>query len=210
MRVLVGCEFSGTVRDAFAALGHDAWSCDLLPTEKPGNHIVGNVLDVIGDGWDLAIFHPPCTYLCNSGVLWLYGVSGNEINNERWESMQDACRLFSALLHCRIPRVAVENPVMHGHAQRIISKSFSQSIQPWQFGHGETKRTCLWLRNLPRLKPTNIVDGREPKIHYASPSEDRWKIRSLTYPGIAQAMAQQWGNLPVVPYVKEKSQAILF
>lgn len=202
MRVLVGCEFSGIVRDAFAARGWDAWSCDLLPSERPGNHIVGNVLDIIGDGWDLGIFHPPCTYLCNSGVSWLHK------QPDRWQKMTDGAEFFRRLLHAPIPRIAVENPIMHKYAKAIIGAQQTQTVQPWMFGHGETKATCLWLKDLPPLLPTNIVEGREQRLHRLPPSEDRWKLRSMTYQGIADAMASQWSALmrPVqlaLPFVFE-------
>lgn len=182
MKVLIGCEYSGTVRDAFAALGHDAMSCDLLPTDKPGNHYQGDIFDVIDDGWDIGIFHPPCTHLSVSGA--------RHFAAKRADGRQQAAIDFvGRLMNCKIPRWALENPVS------IISSHFrkpDQIIQPWQFGHGETKATCLWLRNLPKLIPTNIVHGRDDRIHKLPPSPDRWKIRSTTYGGIAQAMATQW------------------
>lgn len=184
MRVLVACEFSGTVRDAFARLGHDAWSCDLLPTERPGNHIQGDVLSILGDGWDLMIAHPPCTYLCVSGISW------NSRRPGRAALTEKALQFVALLMAAPIPRIAIENPVA------VISSRIrkpDQTIQPWQFGHGETKRTCLWLKGLPPLRPTNIVEGREQRLHRLPPSPDRWKLRSLTYQGIADAMAQQWG-----------------
>lgn len=192
MRVLIGCETSGKVRDAFAALGHDAWSCDLLPTDRPGNHIQGDVLDIIGEGWDLAVFHPTCTYLTNSGVRWLYGEDGSR-NEDRWEAMRQAAAFFNLLLNAPIKRIAIENPIMHSHARRLIRTPYTQIIQPWQFGHGETKATCLWLKNLPMLRPTNVVSGRVGRIHHLPPTPDRWKLRSETYSGIAQAFATQWG-----------------
>lgn len=186
MKVLVACEFSGIVRDAFAARGHYAVSCDFLPSERPGHHIVGNVEYVLhADGWDLMIAHPPCTYLCNSGVRWLAG------NLERRIAMHEAARFFLTLLSAKhIPRICIENPIPHRHAGL---PPYSQTIQPWQFGHGETKRTCLWLKGLPNLVPTNVVEGREPRVHHASPGPDRWKERSRTFDGIAKAMAEQWG-----------------
>lgn len=181
MRILVACEFSGIVRDAFAARGHDAWSCDLLPSERPGQHIVGDVSEVLGEGWDLMVAHPPCTYLAVSGARWW----------EEREAEQDAALAFvDTLISAPIPRMALENPVS------IISSWWrkpDQIIQPWQFGHGETKATCLWLRELPLLVPTNIVEGRVPRVHHASPGPDRWKERSRTLQGIADAMAEQWG-----------------
>lgn len=186
MRVLIGCEYSAIVREAFKRRGHDAWSCDLLPSEQPGNHIQGSVLDVLGHGWDLGIFHPPCTYLCNSGVRWLAG------NPVRWAEMEEGAAFFRALLESDIPKLAVENPIPHKYALERIGGKYDQIIQPWQFGHGETKATCLWLKNLPKLTPTNIVSGRLHRIHELPPSADRWKERSRTYRGIAKAMAEQW------------------
>lgn len=190
MRVLVACEYSGAVREAFAAFGHDAWSCDLLPTERPGKHIQGDALDVIKDGWDLMIAHPPCTYLTNAGTRWLFDAT----QPDRWEKMRDGAAFFLALYTAPIAKIAVENPIMHGHAKRIIAREPTQIIHPWQHGHGETKATCLWLKNLPPLEPSNVVEGREPRIHFMPPSEDRWKERSRTLSGIAKAMAEQWGG----------------
>lgn len=198
MRVLVACEYSGVVRRAFAALGHDAWSCDLLPAEDGSNqHIIGDARDLLDDGWDLlAVFHPPCTRLCNSGVRWLHTPPPGRTLAEMWAELDEAAALFSAFWNAPIERICVENPVMHKHAKaRIVNfEPAAQSVQPWQFGHGETKRTCLWLRNLPPLAATNVVDGREPRIHHMSPSPDRWKERSRTFEGIAAAMAAQWGG----------------
>lgn len=197
MRVLVACEYSGTVRDAFAALGHDAMSADLLPTETPGPHYQGDVMDVLEDGWDLMIAHPPCTYLANSGAHWLHRQEG------RWASMEDGARFFRELLYAPIPRVAVENPVMHKYAIEIIGERQTQCIQPFEFGHPESKRTCLWLRGLWPLQPTEVLE-RPVSGHWENqtpsgqnklgPSPDRWKIRSATYQGIADAMADQWGR----------------
>ncbi len=186
MKVLVACEFSGVVRDAFAARGHDAWSCDLLPTESPGNHIQGDVLEVLGDGWDLMVAHPPCTRLCNSGVSWLD-------KRNLWGELDEAVTFFRSLLLCDIPKIAAENPIPHKYAVAGIGRKYDQIIQPWQFGHGESKATCLWLKNLSPLTPTNIVDGREQRLHRLPPSKDRSKLRSTTYAGIAKAMAEQWG-----------------
>lgn len=210
MKVLIACEFSGIVRDAFAARGHDAWSCDLLTSETPGQHHQGALEDFIGSGdeWDLIIAHPPCTFLCNSGVRWLYGdqkiMSGQE-SMARWNNMLAAAAFFNMIRNRKCKKICVENPIMHKHAVRQIDVPVenwpdatgkpSQIIQPWQFGHGETKATCLWLKNLPLLKPTNIVSGREPRAHHASPGPERWKERSRTLPGIAAAMAEQWGKL---------------
>lgn len=189
MRVLVACEFSGVVREAFRARGHDAWSCDLLPAEDGSKyHLVRSVFDCLYpvDPWDLMIQHWPCTLLCNSGVRWLSTVDG------RFNAMRESAMNFRRLMDCCISRVAGENPIPHGYAKAIMG-DYTQIIQPWQFGHGETKATCLWLKNLPLLKPTNIVHGREPRVHHASPGPDRWKERSRTLSGIAQAMAEQWG-----------------
>ncbi len=182
MRVLVACEYSGTVRDAFAARGHDAWSCDLLPTERLGNHIHGDVLQHLHRNWDLMIAHPPCTHLAVSGARWF---------KDKQIEQAEALDFVRRLLDATIPRIALENPIS------IISSRIrkpDQIIQPWQFGHGETKATCLWLKNLPKLLPTNIVEGREARIHKMPPGPDRWKERSRTFEGIAQAMAEQWGG----------------
>lgn len=198
MRVLVACEFSGIVRRAFAARGHDAWSCDLLPSEDRSNkHIVGDARDLLHDGWDLLmVAHPPCTRLCNSGVRWLTKPPRGKTLDEMWQELREGADLFSAFWNAPIDRICVENPVMHKHAKALIEnyQEPAQSIQPWQFGHGETKRTCLWLKNLEPLKPTNIVEGREPRVHHMSPGPDRWKERSRFFSGIAEAMADQWGG----------------
>lgn len=249
MRVLIGCEFSGAVRDAFEARGHYARSVDLLPTESlhpvrfrhefgcfeheayaPGceeceheepychrhgmyafectclgptedeaeyaedcehgaRHLSGDLFSVeYIEDYDLGIFHPPCTRLTNSGVRWL---------NERnlWGEMREAATFFRRILDLPIRRIAVENPIPHRYALEIIGRKYDQIIQPWQFGHGETKATCLWLKNLPPLTPTNIVSGREQRVHKLPPSKDRWKLRSITYQGIADAMADQWSAL---------------
>lgn len=182
MRVLVACEFSGVVREAFRARGHAAYSCDILPAEDGSpNHIQLDALEAMQLRWDLMIAHPPCTHLAVSGARWF--------KEKRHE--QDAALLFvSRLLDAPIPRIALENPIS------IISSKIrkpDQIIQPWQHGHGEVKATCLWLKNLPKLEPTNIVDGRTPRVHFASPGPDRWKERSRTLAGIANAMADQWG-----------------
>lgn len=192
MRVLVACEFSGVVRDAFLALGHDAWSCDLLPTEVPGPHIEGDVFLALAREWDLMIAHPPCTYLANSGNKHL---TGKLARDGREAMAQEAAQFFRDLLNADVPRIAVENPVMR-HAVERVGRKQDQTIQPWQFGHGEVKRTCLWLKNLPKLVPTNVVDGREARVHREPPGPNRWKNRSRTYQGIADAMAHQWGGLP--------------
>jgi hypothetical protein len=199
MKVLIACEYSGIVRDAFAKKGHDAWSCDLLPTEIPGNHIQGDVSRVLwGKNWDLVIAHPPCTYLANSGVRWL--VTKDGIDPERAKKMAEAAKFFRQFdFYGRVGgKIAIENPIMHGYARDEIffekgKGKPTQIIQPWQFGHGETKATCLWLYGLPKLKPTDVVEGREQRIWKMRPTPDRQKLRSKTYPGIAQAMADQWG-----------------
>ena len=181
MRVLVACEYSGTVRDAFRRRGFDAVSCDLLPTESDGPHIIGDVSNVLDDGWDLMIAHPPCTHLAVSGARWF---------KDKQQEQKEALDFVRLLLDAPIKHIALENPVS------VISTKIrkpDQIIQPWQHGHGETKATCLWLKNLPLLKPTLIVDGREARVHRMPPSADRWKARSLTYAGIAAAMAEQWG-----------------
>jgi hypothetical protein len=199
MRVLVACEFSGTVRNAFGALGHDAWSCDLLPAEDGSNrHITGDARDILNDGWDLLmVAHPPCTRLCNSGVRWLSVPPRGRELADMWADLDAGAALFSAFWNAPIERIAVENPVMHRHAkERIVNYAEpAQSVQPWQFGHGEVKRTCLWLKGLPCLVPTDVVAGREPRVHHMSPGPNRWKERSRFFPGIARAMASQWGDL---------------
>ena len=195
MRVLVACEYSGIVRDAFIAHGHDAMSCDILPTDVPGPHYQGDVRDVLGDGWDMVIAHPPCTYLSNSGVSWLYRKPG------RWGQMEDGAAFFKLFLDIDVPRIAVENPIMHKHAIALIGSKQSQVVQPWMFGHMEQKATCLWLKGLPPLVETNNVkkemlklpDNERQRIHYLPPGPNRWKERSKTFQGIASAMADQWG-----------------
>jgi hypothetical protein len=183
-RVLVACEFSGRVRDAFARRGFDAWSCDLLPSETPGNHIQGDVLNCLY-GWDLIIAHPPCTDLAVSGARWL---------KQKWQDgrVQAALDFFLKFAYAPCVRVAIENPVS------VVSSYYrkpDQSIQPWQFGHGEVKATCLWLKNLPALVPTDIVSGRSARVHREPPGPNRWKNRSRSFPGIAEAMAEQWGKV---------------
>jgi len=185
VRVLIACEFSGIVRQAFRARGHAAWSCDLLPAEDGSQfHIQLDALDCFEAlEWDLMIAHPPCTHLAVSGARWF--------KDKRAEQVK-ALAFVQALMDAPIPRICVENPIS------IISSRIrkpDQIIQPWQFGHGETKATCLWLKNLPALRPTNIVEGRRPRVHHASPGPDRWKERSRTLQGIADAMAEQWGAL---------------
>lgn len=158
MRVLVACEYSGTVRDAFTKLGHDAWSCDLLDSNSPGNHYKGDVFDIINDGWDLMIAHPPCTYLSNSGVAWLYK------NQERWKDLISGAVFFRKILNCNIPKICIENPIMHKYAKEIIEVNQSQVIQPWMFGHMEQKATCLWLKGLPPLTEENNVKDEMMKL----------------------------------------------
>jgi len=195
MKILVACEFSGTVRDAFIARGHDAWSCDILPTEVPGPHIEGDVLPVLNQGWDLMIGHPPCTRLANSGVRWLYtGGRGGERDPKMWEAMLEGVAFFNALWAAPIPKIAIENPVMHRHGKaRLTAGEQSQIVQPYQYGDPYQKATCLWLKGLPKLVPTNIVEGREQECWNQSPGPDRWRKRSKTYQGIANGMAAQWG-----------------
>ena len=181
MRVLVACEYSGVVRDAFTRRGHSAMSCDLLDTEKPGLHYKGDVTNIINDGWDLMICHPPCTHLAASGARWF---------KEKQKEQAEALEFVELLLNAPIHQICLENPIS------IISSKIrkpDQIIQPWQYGHGETKATCLWLKNLPLLKPTNIVEGREARVHKMSPGPNRWKERSRTFQGIADAFAEQWG-----------------
>ncbi len=198
MKVLVACEYSGRVRDAFLALGHDAMSCDLLPTDAPGPHYQGDVQDVLGQRWDLMIAHPPCTYLASSGLHW------NKRQPDRAVKTEAALQFVMALLNAPIERIALENPI--GCISTRVRKP-EQVIQPWQFGDDASKATCLWLKNLPPLKPTKLIPGRlvNGKRRWAnqtdsgqnrlSPSADRWKKRSETYQGIAAAMADQWGSL---------------
>jgi site-specific DNA-cytosine methylase len=180
MRILIACEYSGTVRDAFINAGHDAVSCDLLPTEVPGPHYQGDVTNILNDGFDMMVAHPPCTHLAVSGARWF---------KDKVQQQQEALDFVRLLMNAPIPRIAIENPVS------VISSRIrkpDQIIQPWQFGHGETKATCLWLKGLPLLTPTDVVSGREQRIWKLPPSPDRWKERSRTYAGIAAAMAQQW------------------
>jgi site-specific DNA-cytosine methylase len=182
MRVLVACEFSGVVSRAFRARGHEAWSCDLLPPEDGSPfHILGDVLDVRGEGWDLMLAFPPCTHLAVSGARWFAG---------KRREQAEALEFVRVLLGSPVARIALENPV--GVISSRIRRP-DQVIQPWMFGHGEVKATCLWLKNLPKLVPTDVVPGRTPRVHYASPGPERWKERSRTLPGIAAAMASQWG-----------------
>ncbi len=199
MRVLVACEFSGVVRNAFLARDHDAWSCDLLPSLDGSNrHIRGDVRDILDDGWDMLIVaHPPCTRLCNSGVRWLHRPPAGKTLTEMWKQLDDGASLFSELWNADIPHRAIENPIMHRYAKERIEnyQPPAQTIQPWWFGHGETKATCLWLHELPPLMPTNVVAGRKQRVLHEPPGPDRWKRRSITYQGIANAMADQWSEL---------------
>jgi hypothetical protein len=181
MKVLIACEFSGIVREAFRSRDHDAWSCDLLETEIPGQHIQDDVLNHLHEDWDLMIAHPPCTYLARSGARWW---------PDRKKEQKEALIFVEKLFDAPIGKIAIENPI--GILSTLICKP-AQIIQPWQFGHPETKASCLWLNNLPLLKPTNIVEGRKPRVHWEQPGKDRWKNRSRTLMGIAKAMAEQWG-----------------
>ena len=187
MKVLVACEFSGIVREEFSKMGHDAVSCDLLDSEIPGKHYSGDVRDLLDGDWDLMIAHPPCTHLAVSGAKWF---------RFKKREQADALDFVQELMNSKIPHIALENPisVISSHIRKP-----DQIIQPWQFGHGETKATCLWLKNLPKLVPTNIVDGREQRVFRTPPSPERWKIRSRTFQGIAKAMASQWGKNTLPP-----------
>lgn len=199
MKILVACEYSATVRDAFRAKGHDAWSCDILPTEgDPRWHIVGNAASILsGNGWDMLIAHPPCTYLSNSGVCWLYNKDKTK-NGDRWEKMKKAATFFKRFLYAPIDKICVENPIQHKHCE-IVKQN--QIIQPWMYGHLESKATALWLKNLPLLQETINVKKEmlllpkniRQRLHYLPPSVYRAKLRSKTYQGIANAMADQWG-----------------
>jgi hypothetical protein len=209
MNIIIACEFSGKVREAMRARGHNAYSCDLEPAEgvQPSPYHIqadinwvlnypGRVLGghpMYGKEWDMLIGHPPCTYMCNSGVRWLYKRGTREPVPERWAALEEAVKFMGMLWSTKIPKVCLENPIMHKHARQRFGFDPTQIIQPWQFGHPETKATCLWLRGLPALQPTNIVAGRQPRVHHASPGPDRWRERSRTLDGIARAMAEQWG-----------------
>lgn len=205
LNILIACEFSGVVREAFRAKGHNAWSCDLVVSDKgPEHHIMGDVLHVLQGmlcdkwEWDMLIAFPPCTYLCNSGVRWLYNKDGSR-NESRWFKMFQAAHFFDLLLLSSIPKIAVENPIMHGHAKRIFGREPDQTIQPWQFGEDASKATCLWLKDLPKLEPTKIIRRKRYANQTPSgqnklgPSADRARLRSITYQGIADAIAEQWG-----------------
>jgi hypothetical protein len=185
MRIVAGCEYSGRVREAFRRRGHDAWSCDILPSEDGSPfHIQADLLSILSHGWDMAVFFPPCTHLAVSGAAHFEAKRADG-------RQQDAIDFFMALAHAPIPRIAIENPVC---IMSSVWREPDQIIQPWEFGHGETKATCLWLKGLPPLRPTNIVPGREPRVWKMPPSADRWKERSRTYEGIAEAMADQWSD----------------
>lgn len=179
-KILIACEYSGIVREAFKSKGHDVTSCDLLPTDIPGKHYQGDVLDIINNAWDIMIAFPPCTHLCISGARWF---------KDKQYEQKEALDFVLMLMNANIPKIAIENPI--GIISTKIRKP-DQIIQPWMFGHGETKATCLWLKNLKPLTPTNIVEERYPRIHYMQPSKDRSKLRSKTYEGIAKAMSEQW------------------
>lgn len=203
MKVLVACEESGVVREEFRKRGHDAWSCDIVPSRMPGQHYQCDVREILGMGRDLMIAHPPCTFLANSGAKHLY--IGKKKKNgrdcERWKNMMEAALFFKELLNSNIPLIGVENPVMLGYAVEIIGQKSSQTIQPYMFGHMEQKATCLWLKGLPVLEETNNVyeemmklpKRERERVHHMSPGENRQRDRSVTYIGIAQAMASQWG-----------------
>ena len=210
MRVLIACEFSGIVREAFKARGHDAWSCDLLPTEIPGKHYECSVLDILNCDWNLMIAHPPCTYLANSGVRWLYDDKLIGFKNlDRWDKLRHSIKFFKSIFNAPVPLIAVENPIPHKYSRdgfitpvsaEIIEGigKYTQIIQPWQFGHTTSKATCFWLRGLPKLKPTSIIpkEQRTFEIHREPPGPNRQKNRSRTFQGIADAMAEQWGVTP--------------
>lgn len=203
MRVLVACEFSGVVRDAFRARGHDAWSCDLLPSEKPGPHLQCDVFTVLDRGWDLMIFHWPCTYLTRAQAGWFYNLPKKPKSHilygrARYDAMLESAANFKRLLNVDIPRICGENPIPYRDA-RLIMGDYTQQVQPYEFGHPERKATCLWLRSLPPLQPTNIVPLPENKadaqrLHWLPRTENRWKERSRTFQGVADAMADQWGK----------------
>ena len=192
MKILVACEFSGTVREAFASRGHDAWSCDILPTEIPGQHYQGDVMDILDDGWDMMIAHPPCTYLSNAGARFLY--PNKQLNEDRLKLGIEAKEFFMTLYNANIDKIVVENPI----PSKIYGlPKYSQSIQPYEYGHPFQKKTCLWLKNVPELQPTNIVSNRQstkvPGNWFNKGGKDRQKNRAKTFEGIAQAMAEQWG-----------------
>ena len=201
MRVLVACEYSATVADAFRLRGHEAYSCDILPTDgDPQWHYQGDATEVLSKGWDLLIGHPPCTYLTNSGVRHLHDHTVNRTGkpakglrgSARWVAMFEGAEFFNSLWQAHVDKICIENPIPHKYSRALIGK-YDQIVQPWQFGHGETKATCLWLKNLPKLEPTDIVEGREHRLHLLPPGPERAKLRSKTFSGIANAMAEQWG-----------------
>ena len=195
MKILIACEYSATIRNAFQALGHNAWSCDLLPSDGGGQHIQGDVMGVLNQGWDMMIAHPPCTYLANSGVHWLHK------DASRWDLLDEGCAFFKRLLNCNIPRIAIENPIPHKYAVERIGRKYDQLIQPYHFGHLESKATCFWLKGLPKLKHTTnlrketmaLPYNQRNRLHMLPPTPDRWKLRSKTFEGIADAVATQWG-----------------
>ena len=199
MKILIACEESQAVTKEFRKLGHEAYSCDIEPCSggHPEWHLQQDVIPLLKEQWDLMIAHPPCTYLSNSGVSWLYRKEG------RWQQMVDGALFFKTLLDADIPRIAIENPIMHKYAKEIIGRGQDQVIQPWMFGHPEQKATCLWLKNLPKLQPTENVkhklktlpDSERQKLHWLPPGPDRAKLRSKTFPGIARAMAVQWSEV---------------
>lgn len=203
MKILIACEFSGTVRKAISKLGHDVWSCDLLPSEKPGNHYQCDVRDVLYDNWDMLIAHPPCTRLTNAGARWLHIPPPGRTLDEMWNELKSAAEFYKLLQKAPIKKKAIENPIMHCHAKALIGPCSRQIVQPWWFGEEAFKATGFELTNLPELVPTNKLtppkSGTEEhkkwsKVHRASPGPDRWKERSRTYPGIADAMAIQWAG----------------
>jgi hypothetical protein len=202
IKILMACEESGECRRAFRDRGFDAWSCDLQPaSDGDSHHLQCDVFDVLGDGWDAMLAFWPCTRLCNSGVRWLH-------ERDLWAEMEHSAQKFRRLLEFHdIQFRAMENPIPHKYALDIIGSRYDQIIQPWQFGHGETKATCLWLRNLPKLRQTDVVAGRDHRIHRLPPTKDRGRIRSKTYPGIASAMAQQWGDW-IMTHIEPSTQRL--
>lgn len=201
LNVLIGCESSSVIKNEFLKLGHNAWSCDFLPAENPKNHYQCDLLTVLdAQKWDLLVAHPSCQYLCNSGVSWLYKRNkDNKVTKQkdmtRWVDMVNGAKFFKKLLDCDIPRICLENPIPHKYALAHIGRKYDQIIQPWQYGHTETKATCLWLKGLPKLAPTSIVEPVNGcMVHKLSPGPDRWKIRSRTYDGIGKAIAKQFSK----------------
>ena len=196
MKVLVACEYSGVVRNAFTARGHDAWSCDLLETESPGQHYKCDVLEILDHNWDLMIAHPPCTFLTNAGNRWFYDPDDKSKPHpdypDRWSDRDDAIEFFISLQNAPIKKIAIENPLPNPYVTNKTG-NHHQTVQPWMFGHPESKGICLWLKNLGPLFSTMIEEGREQKMWKLPPSEDRWKLRSKTYTGFADAMSKQWG-----------------